>query len=124
MSEEQKENISNETSEKQEQTKESKASSNVKTTEKNSSTQAETSQTQTKTKQKPFPYFKKKFCKFCAGIYPEVTYKDVDILKKFISDRGKILPRRMTGTCAKHQRRLANAIKRARIVALLPFVIN
>lgn len=51
-----------------------------------------------------------------------VDYKDVDLLKRFISERGKILPRRVTGTSAKNQRRVANAIKRARIMGLLPFV--
>ena len=51
-----------------------------------------------------------------------VDYKDVDLLKRFISERGKILPRRVTGTSAKNQRKVANAIKRARITGLLPFV--
>ena len=51
-----------------------------------------------------------------------VDYKDVDLLKRFISERGKILPRRVTGTSAKNQRKVANAIKRARIMCLLPFV--
>lgn len=73
-------------------------------------------------KKSQMAYFKKKVCRFCTGQYADVTYKDYGILKKFISERGKILPRRMTGTCAKHQNRLANAIKRARTVALLPFV--
>ena len=66
--------------------------------------------------------FRKKVCKFCKGELKEVTYKDVEILKKFISERGKILPRRINGNCAKHQRKLARAIKQARILALLPFV--
>jgi len=51
-----------------------------------------------------------------------IDYKDVDLLQRFVSDRGKIRPRRQTGTCAKHQRRLAIAVKRARHIALLPFV--
>ncbi len=69
------------------------------------------------------PFLKKKVCRFCIGQYEQISYKDVTVLKKFIStDRSKILPRRITGTCAKHQRRLANAIKRARTIALLPFV--
>jgi small subunit ribosomal protein S18 len=51
-----------------------------------------------------------------------VDYKDVDQLRRFVTDRGKILPRRMTGTCAKHQRMLSDAIKKARMIALLPFV--
>jgi small subunit ribosomal protein S18 len=67
-------------------------------------------------------YFRKKVCRLCVNKMKVVDYKDVDFLRKFITDRGKILPRRMTGTCAKHQRVLSRAIKRARIVALLPFV--
>ena len=66
-------------------------------------------------------YFKKKVCRFCTQKL-KIDYKDVDTLRKFITERGKILPRRITGTCAKHQRSLALAIKRARIIALLPFV--
>jgi small subunit ribosomal protein S18 len=66
-------------------------------------------------------YFKKKVCKFCTQ-KQKIDYNDADVLRRFITDRGKILPRRITGTCAKHQRALALAIKRARILALLPFV--
>ena len=66
-------------------------------------------------------YFKKKVCRFCTQKL-SVDYKDGDMLRKFITERGKILPRRITGTCAKHQRALAQAIKRARIIALIPFV--
>jgi small subunit ribosomal protein S18 len=66
-------------------------------------------------------FFKKKVCKFCTQKL-KIDYKDADVLRRFITDRGKILPRRITGTCAKHQRALAAAIKRARIIALLPFV--
>jgi small subunit ribosomal protein S18 len=66
-------------------------------------------------------YFKKKVCKFCMQKL-KIDYKDPDTLRRFITERGKILPRRITGTCAKHQRALALAIKRARIIALLPFV--
>jgi small subunit ribosomal protein S18 len=66
-------------------------------------------------------YFKKKVCRFCTQKL-KIDYKDSDMLRKFITERGKILPRRITGTCAKHQRSLAVAIKRARIIALLPFV--
>ncbi len=67
---------------------------------------------------------RRKVCRFCKGDFgkKEITYRDVEILKKFLSERGKILPRKMTGTCAKHQRMLARAIKQARILALLPFV--
>jgi small subunit ribosomal protein S18 len=64
---------------------------------------------------------KKKVCKFCTQKL-KIDYKDADTLRRFITERGKILPRRITGTCAKHQRALALAIKRARIIALLPFV--
>ncbi len=67
-------------------------------------------------------YFRKKVCRLCVSKMKGVDYKDADLLRKFITDRGKILPRRMTGTCAKHQRILSSAIKRARMVALLPFV--
>jgi small subunit ribosomal protein S18 len=69
-------------------------------------------------------YFRKKVCKLCVRKIKEVDYKDVDLLRRFITERGKILPRRITGTCAKHQRILAMAIKRARFIALLPFEAN
>ena len=59
---------------------------------------------------------------FCADKNAVIDYKDTNRLRRYVSERGKILPRRMTGTCAKHQRELAIAIKRARIIALLPFV--
>lgn len=64
---------------------------------------------------------KRKVCAFCQAKVNEIDYKDVNTLKKYVTEGGKILPRRMTGTCAKHQRILATAIKRARIVDLLPF---
>ena len=64
---------------------------------------------------------RKKVCAFCQGKIDSVDYKDVATLKKYVSENGKILPRRMTGVCAKHQRVLATAIKRARITDLLPF---
>ena len=64
---------------------------------------------------------RKKVCQFCVDHADEIDYKDVAKLRKFITEKGKILPRRMTGTCAAHQRLLASAIKSARIVALLPF---
>ena len=66
-------------------------------------------------------FFKKKVCKFCIQKL-KIDYKDADTLRRFVTERGKIHPRRITGTCAKHQRALALAIKRARIIALLPFV--
>jgi small subunit ribosomal protein S18 len=68
-------------------------------------------------------YFKKKVCRFCTQKL-SIDYKDGDMLRKFITERGKILPRRITGTCAKHQRALAQAINRARLIALLPFVAD
>lgn len=64
---------------------------------------------------------RKKVCAFCQAKTENIDYKDVNTLKKYITEGGKILPRRMTGVCAKHQRVLAKAIKRARITALLPF---
>lgn len=67
------------------------------------------------------PRRRKKVCYFCANHIDHVDYKDVDLLKRYISEKGKILPRRVTGTCAKHQRTLTVAIKRARIMGLLPF---
>ncbi len=69
-------------------------------------------------------FVRKRVCRFCVEGIEEIDYKDVNRLRNYISERGKILPRRMTGTCAKHQRQLARAIKRARILALLPFVIR
>lgn len=64
---------------------------------------------------------RRKVCQFCAEKNAEIDYKDVDTLKKFVTERGKILPKRITGTCAMHQREVTRAIKRARIVALLPY---
>jgi small subunit ribosomal protein S18 len=65
---------------------------------------------------------KKKFCRFCQRNIKIIDYKSVEILKKYIPDRGKISPRRITGTCAFHQRKLSLAVKRARLMALLPYV--
>lgn len=70
---------------------------------------------------KPFRKPRKKVCAFCAEHITEVDYKDVEKLKRFVSDKGKILPRRVTGTCAKHQRTVTEAIQRARHIALLPY---
>lgn len=64
---------------------------------------------------------RRKVCSFCVEKVQEIDYKDAAKLRKFITERGKILPRRISGTCAKHQRQLTIAIKRARNVALLPF---
>ena len=65
---------------------------------------------------------RRKVCQFCVEKVQHIDYKDVARLRRFTSERGKILPRRMTGTCAKHQRQLSTAIKRARTIALLPYV--
>ena len=65
---------------------------------------------------------RKKVCAFCVDKVESIDYKDVAKLRKYISERGKILPRRVTGTCAQHQRALTTAIKRARHIALLPFM--
>ncbi len=62
---------------------------------------------------------KKKVCYMCTG--KDIDYKDVETLKKYINDKGKILPRRVTGACAKHQRHIAEQIKKARSIALLPY---
>ncbi len=67
---------------------------------------------------------KKKFCRFCQSNIKFIDYKNVDILKKYVPDRGKISPRRVTGTCAFHQRKLAMAVKRARLMGMLPYVEN
>lgn len=64
---------------------------------------------------------RKKICQFCQEKATSIDYKEVGKLKKYISERGKILPRRITGTCAKHQRMVTNAIKRSRAIALLPY---
>jgi len=64
---------------------------------------------------------RKRVCAFCVDKVENVDYKEVNKLKKFITERGKILPRRISGNCAKHQRQLTTAIKRARVMALLPF---
>jgi small subunit ribosomal protein S18 len=63
-----------------------------------------------------------KVCAFCAEKVKHIDYKNHDLLRRFITERGKIRPRRQTGTCAKHQRAVARAIKRARHIALLPFI--
>ena len=65
---------------------------------------------------------RRKVCQFCVDKVQHIDYKDVTRLRRFTSERGKILPRRMTGTCAKHQRQLSTAIKRARTIALMPYV--
>ena len=72
------------------------------------------------------PHFKRfqrrKFCRFCANKTGFIDYKDIPALRSFVTERGKIIAARMTGNCAKHQRELTTAIKRARNIALLPFI--
>ena len=67
---------------------------------------------------------RRKVCQFCVEKVQHIDYKDVTRLRRFTSERGKILPRRMTGNCAKHQRQLSEAIKRARHIALLPYTVD
>ena len=67
---------------------------------------------------------RRKVCKFCADKIDDINYKDVKLIGPFVPERGKILPRRISGTCAKHQRKLQTAIKRARQIALIPYVTD
>ena len=67
---------------------------------------------------------RRKVCDFCVNKIEYIDYKDVNRLRRSINARGKILPRRMTGNCAKHQRQLSEAIKRARAIALLPYTVD
>ncbi|MBR3538216.1 MAG: 30S ribosomal protein S18 [Eubacterium sp.] len=67
---------------------------------------------------------RKKVCVFCADPNQVIDYKDANLVRKYISERGKILPRRITGNCAKHQRALTVAVKRARQLALIPYVVE
>jgi small subunit ribosomal protein S18 len=73
---------------------------------------------------KRYFFRRRKVCKFCADRIDYIDYKDVKTLGAFVPERGKILPRRMFGTCAEHQRKLTLAIKRARAIALLPFAAD
>ncbi|MHB8828999.1 MAG: 30S ribosomal protein S18 [Syntrophales bacterium] len=73
--------------------------------------------------QKKF-FHKRKFCRFCTDHNLDIEYKDPQTLREFITERGKIMPRRITGNCAKHQREITVAIKRARTIALLPFAVS
>ncbi len=77
----------------------------------------------TKTKRAPKERrTKRKPCNFCADKVLDISYRDLNRLKKYVSERGKIVPRRISGNCAKHQRMLTVAIKRARVIAFLPYV--
>ena len=67
---------------------------------------------------------RRKVCGFCVDKVQHIDYKDTARLRKFVTERGKIMPRRMSGNCAKHQRQLSEAIKRARAIALLPFTVD
>ncbi len=67
---------------------------------------------------------RRKVCRFCADKNVAIDYKDPQTLKYFITDRGKIIPRRISGNCAKHQRKVAVAIKRSRMIALMPFAVT
>ena len=67
---------------------------------------------------------RRKVCKFCADKIDDINYKDAKLLGPFVPERGKILPRRISGTCAMHQRKLQTAIKRARQIALIPYVTD
>jgi len=77
-----------------------------------------------KTAKKPknFLSLRKKFCRFCADKTRVIDYKDIKLLESFIKERGKIVSSRYTGNCAKHQRRLAGEIKKARFISLMPYV--
>ncbi|WP_353893267.1 30S ribosomal protein S18 [Proteinivorax hydrogeniformans] len=67
---------------------------------------------------------RKKVCSFCADKVETIDYKSGDKLRRYVTERGKILPRRISGTCAPHQRQLTTAIKRARVMALLPYTVE
>ena len=72
-------------------------------------------------KRSPFPV-RKKFCRFCSEKKDTINYKDVARLQKFLTEKGKIIPSRISGNCARHQRQLAREIKKARSISLLPYV--
>ena len=86
------------------------------------------SRSRTKEKRRPkrdkfdSQFLRKRFCRFCSEKTDFIDYKDMIGLKKFVTERGKIIPRRISGNCAKHQRRLTVALKRARYIALLPYI--
>ncbi|HAJ27600.1 MAG TPA: 30S ribosomal protein S18 [Syntrophus sp. (in: bacteria)] len=73
--------------------------------------------------QKKF-FLRRKFCRFCTDSNLKIDYKDPHTLRDFVTERGKIMPRRITGNCSKHQRTLTLAVKRARTIALLPFAVS
>ncbi len=69
-------------------------------------------------------FARRKVCRFCADKNVAIDYKDPQTLKYFITDRGKVIPRRISGNCARHQRKVATAIKRSRMIALMPFTVT
>ena len=69
-------------------------------------------------------FARRKVCRFCADKNVPIDYKDPQTLKYFITDRGKVIPRRISGNCAKHQRKVGTAIKRSRMIALMPFTVT
>ena len=73
---------------------------------------------------KPRGFTRRRFCRFCADKEQTVDYKDPSTLKYFVTERGKIIPRRISGNCAKHQRQMGRALKRARVIALVPFTVT
>ena len=75
-------------------------------------------------KKKPPWALRKKVCRFCTEKAASIDYKDVSRLQKFLTEKGKIIPSRISGNCAKHQRKLARAIKKARAISLLPYVVE
>jgi small subunit ribosomal protein S18 len=70
------------------------------------------------------PMGRRRSCKFCADTNIKIDYKDASLLKYFITDRGKLVPRRLSGNCAKHQRAIATSVNRARMIALMPFSVT
>lgn len=77
----------------------------------------------TKRRRKRKAHPKRKVCRFCADTALKIDYKNLNLMEQFVTDRGKIIPRRITGACAKHQREIAVAIRRARNIALLPYTV-
>ena len=77
----------------------------------------------TRNKRRPV-YQKQKMCRFCSDSNLQIEYKDYSTLRHFVTDRGKIIPRRISGSCAKHQREITRAIKRARSIAIIPFTVT
>ncbi|MCX8043161.1 MAG: 30S ribosomal protein S18 [Desulfobacterota bacterium] len=80
--------------------------------------------TKRKNQKKKTFYSKRKICRFCANKEQTISYKDYSTLRHFVSERGKIIPRRISGNCAKHQREITRAIKRARVMAIMPFTVS